>query len=136
MTTDRQVAAPGREADFDLYTIGADIPEGAAVVLVTEIDNSDERFVGQWTTEEEVSNVRDGCLYIRLRNADPASRALVDAHLVLAHDGQLLPIVRLHGVSDWAIQLRTPAAAIMTLHTDLESGEVVCKARADDVAPH
>jgi hypothetical protein len=58
----------------------------------------------------------------------------VDADLILAHDGQLMPVVRLLDVEDWAEQLHAPVAAIMTLHTGLESGDP-CKAHADGVAP-
>lgn len=123
MTTDDAPAAPGREADLDLYAIGADIPDGAAVVLVTEIDVPDGVFVGQWTTEEDVATIPDGYVYIRLRRADAAG---VDADLILAHDGQLMPVTRVLGAEDWAEQLRTPAAFAISLHTDLESGET-CK---------
>lgn len=134
MTTEESPAAPDREADIDLFAIGADIPDGEAVLLVTEIDNPDVRFVGQWTTEEDVSKIWDGYVYIRLRNAESAFPTLVDADLILAHNGQLMPVVRVRGASDWANELRMPAAAIMTLHTDLESGEV-CKPHANAVAP-
>lgn len=129
MTTEERPAAPGRKADVDLYAVGADIPDGKAVLLVTEIDNSDRRFVGQWTSEEEVSKVWDGHVYIRLRTAVPAFPALVDADLILAHDGQLMPITRVRNASDWANDLHVPAAAVTTLHTDLESGEVLQAAR-------
>ncbi|ACU72909.1 hypothetical protein Caci_4041 [Catenulispora acidiphila DSM 44928] len=139
MTTDEQPTAPDGEPDLDLYAIGADIPDGAAVVLVTEIDNPiDEvdshlkRFIGRWATEDEVSKIWDGYVYIRLRRADAET---VDAELILAHDGQLIPVVRLANTTDWAEQLRLPANAIMTLHTDLESGDP-CKDHADGVAPH
>lgn len=77
-----------------------------------------------------MSKIWDGYVYIRLRNADPAFPALVDADLVLAHNGQLMPVVRLTNTTEWAEQLRMPAAAILTLHTDLESGDV-CKVHAD-----
>lgn len=134
MTTEERPPAPERDADVDLYAIGTGIPDGDAVVLVTEIDNPDGRFVGQWTTEDEVSKIWDGYVYIRLRKSDPTFPALVDADLILAHNGQLMPIVRVRNTSAWADELRVPAAAIMTLHTDLESGDV-CKAHADGVAP-
>lgn len=130
MTTDEEPAATGREADLDLYAIGADIPDGKAVLLVTEIDLPDGIFVGRWTTEEEVSTVPDGYLFIRLRRADDAT---VDTEVILAHDGQLMPVVRLLGVEDWAEQARTPAAFAMSIHTDLESGEM-CKSFADGAA--
>jgi hypothetical protein len=131
MTLDELPTAAGRVTDLDLYAIGADIPGGAAVVLVTEIDNPDGVFVGRWTTEEEVAKIWDGDLYIRLRRADADT---VEADLILAHDAQLMPIMHTTGASDWAEQLRAPAAAIMTLHTDLESGDP-CKARAVGAAP-
>jgi hypothetical protein len=131
MTVDELPTAAGREADLDLYTIGADIPDGEAVLLVTEIDNPDGVFAGRWTTEEEVAKIWDGELYIRLRHTDAGA---VEAELILAHDAQLMPIVRVSGSGDWAEQLRGPAAAIMTLHTDLESGDP-CKARAAGADP-
>jgi hypothetical protein len=132
MTTDEQPTAPDGEPDLDLYAIGADIPDGAAVVLVTEIDSHLKRFVGRWATEDEVSKIWDGYVYIRLRRADAQT---VDAELILAHDGQLIPVVRLASTTDWAKQLVSPANAITTLHTDLESGDP-CKDHADGVAPH
>lgn len=130
MNTDEQPAGTGREADLDLYAIGADIPDDRAVLLVTEIDNSDGVFAGRWTDEEELSRISDGEIYLRLRRTGTAS---VDAELILAHDGQLMPVMRLLGVKDWAEQLRIPAATVRTLHTDLESGET-CKAFVDGIA--
>jgi hypothetical protein len=123
MATDDEPAALTRAADVDIYTIGGAIPEGAAVLLVTEIDTPDGVFVGQWSDEDTVSRVFDGDLYIRLRSTDAVT---VDAELILAHDGQLMPVIRVQG-KDWAERLSTPAAAIMTLHTDLEE-KVRCKA--------
>ena len=130
MTADEEpVSAEG--AGLDLYAIGANIPGGAGVVWVTAIGNHDGVFVGQWVDEAHVSRVVDGDLYIRLRRVDGG---LADAELILAHDGRLTPVARLQGVEDWAEQLRTPAAAIAGLHTDLESGEP-CKSYADGAAP-
>ncbi|WP_194925087.1 hypothetical protein [Catenulispora pinisilvae] len=132
MATDDRPVAPARADDVDLYTIGADVPDGEAVLLVTEIDSPDGVFVGQWSDEETVSRIFDGDVYIRLRRAQADT---VDAHLILAHDGQLLPIMRVQEVADWAEQLRPAAAAIMSLHADLESGGR-CKAYVDiAVAP-
>jgi hypothetical protein len=130
MTTDEESVLL-RDADLDLYAIGANIPGGSGVVWVTTIDHSDGVFAGQWVDEERVSRTCDGDVYIRLRRVDGG---LVDAELVLAHDGRLVPVVRLLGVEDWAEQLRTPTAAVAGLHADLESGEP-CKSYADGAAP-
>ena len=131
MTIDEEaVSAMG--AELDLYAIGASIPGGAGVVWVTAVGSHEGAFVGQWVDEQHVSRVCDGEVYIRLRRVDGG---LVDAELILAHDGRLVPVVRLLGVEDWAEQLRTPTAAITGLHTDLESGEV-CKSYADVAAPY
>ena len=129
MTLDEEPTATGQGINLDLYAIGTDIPDDA-VVVVTEIDNPDGVFVGRWTTEDELAKIWDGELYIRLHRSGPDA---VDAELVLAHDAQLMPIVSVKGASDWAEQLRAPAAAIMTLHTDLESGDP-CKAHATGLA--
>jgi hypothetical protein len=129
MTTDEEPKTSARAADVDLQTIGADIPDGKAVLLVTEIDMPDGVFVGQWTDEETVSRIFDGDVYIRLARSTPAFPSLVDAELILAHDGQIMPITRVQNATNWAQELRTPAAAIMTLHTDLES-RLECRAHA------
>ena len=130
MTTDEAPDCAGG-AELDLYAIGANIPRGDGVVWVTAIDSADGVFLGQWVDEQHVSRICDGEVYIRLRRVDDG---LVDAELILAHDGRLVPVVRLLGVEDWAEQLRTPTAAITGLHTDLESGEV-CKSYADGAMP-
>lgn len=129
MATDDATTAPARADDVDLNTIGADVPEGSSVLLVTEIDLPDDKFTGQWTDEDTVSRIFDGDVCIRLERSDPVFKGVVDAELILAHDGQLLPVVRVRGSSDWAQELRTSAATIMTLHTDLESG-VRCRQHA------
>lgn len=131
MATDDRPVAPARADDVDLYTIGAAIPEGKSVILVTEIDAPDGVFAGQWSDEDTVSRIFDGDVYIRLRRAQTDT---ADAHLILAHDGQLLPVMRVQDVADWAEQLRPAAAAIMTLHADLESG-VRCRPHAGAEAP-
>lgn len=100
------------------------------MVWVTEIDNPDGVFIRSWVDEERLSHIYDGDVYIRLRRAGVGT---VDAELVLAHDAQLIHVMRLIGVEDWAQQLRMPAAAIMSLHTDLESGEP-CKSYAAGAA--
>jgi len=74
MATDDEPAAAARAADINLYTIGADVPDGKAVLLVTEVDNPDGVFTGQWTDEETVSQIRDGDLYIRLAPFSAHSR--------------------------------------------------------------
>lgn len=131
MTIDEEPVATARDGGLDLYAIGANIPGGAAVVWVTEIGDPDGVFAGKWVDEERVSRIFDGDVYIRLRRVDAGS---VDADLILAHDARLVPVVRLLGVEDWAEQLRPPAAAIMNLHTDLESGEP-CKSYVGGAEP-
>jgi hypothetical protein len=131
MTTDDKPAVTGQEADLDLYAIGADFPDGGAVVLITEIDLPDRRFVGRWSSEEELLRVWDGDLYVRLRRTDRVS-AVVDADLILAHDGRLMTFLHVRGVAEWAKELLPTAAGVMTLHTDLESGET-CKPHAEGV---
>ena len=124
---------PGRAADVNLYEIGADIPGGKAVLLVAEVDAADDVFVGQWTDEDTVSRIFDGDLYIRLSRSTPASPPVVDADLILAHDGQLMPITRVRNSTDWARELRPTAAAITTLHADLEA-KLECRTHAQAVA--
>lgn len=132
MATDDEPAL-ARDTDLDVYAICADIPDGLAVLLVTEVDLHDGVFAGRWTTDADVARVSDGEIYIRLRRIDPVY-VLVDAELVLAHDGHLMTVMRLHGVRDWADELRLPAAAIRSLHTDIEAGEP-CRAYAESTAP-
>ncbi|GAA2063772.1 hypothetical protein GCM10009839_88970 [Catenulispora yoronensis] len=133
MANDDGPTPPGRAADVNLYEIGADIPGGKAVLLVAEVDAADDVFVGQWTDEDTVSRIFDGDLYIRLSRSTPAFPALVDAELILAHDGQLLPITRVQNSTDWARELRPTAAAVTTLHADLEV-KLECRTHAQAVA--
>jgi hypothetical protein len=102
------------------------------VAWVTEIDNPDGVFTGEWVEEQRLARVLDGGILIRLGRAEAET---VDAELILAHDAHPTTVVRLGGVVDWAEQLRVPAAAVMALHTDLESGEPCRTAHADSLAP-
>ena len=133
MAADDGPVAPGRADDVDLHTIGADIPDGKAVLLITEIDVVDDVFVGQWTDEDTVSRIFDGDRYIRVARSTPTFPDLVDADLILAHDGQLMPITRVQNSTDWAQELRMTAAAITTLHADLEA-RLECRTHAHAVA--
>lgn len=103
------------------------------MLLLTEIDNPDGVFVGQWSDEDTVARIFDGDVYVRLRRITSVSPTMMDAELILAHDGQLMPITRTQNTATWAEDLRTPAAAIMTLHADLES-RLECRAYAEGAA--
>lgn len=113
------------EALVDLTLLDVDeIPDGGGVFWATEVGGTTRHFTGNWVDEHRLEHVFDGEVYVRLV---PNGTGLLDAEILLAHDGKLLTggsWSQLGG--GWAEMLLDPVETLMRLHGDLLDG-ATCK---------
>jgi hypothetical protein len=109
------------------------VPEGAHGVLITAVDGEHAEILeGHWIFNPDWAERWDGDVVATLGTCHAHGPGLDGVHLecYLVHDGRIVRLGQWCGLgATWPEALRHPAAAAMSLHTQLEEAGHRCAQR-------